>query len=107
MALDSAGNAPAESVARAAPPSARFLRDLSRSTDRVTDHLKKHLEIAKRENMETMEEDEPVSSSEAPRAPALDREEGLCLISVSRSAKKSCQSKKQDALSPLNQFVHF
>ena len=76
MALDSAGNAPAESVARAAPPSARFLRDLSRSTDRVTDHLKKHLD-AKRENMETMEEDEPVSSSEAPRAPAMDPEEGL------------------------------
>ena len=53
------------------------LRGLSRSTDRVTGSKNKTVrERRERANMEEMEEDQPLSSLEAPRAPALDTEEG-------------------------------
>ena len=56
------------------------LRGLSRFTDRVTGHKKtKQLESEESANMEMMEVDEPLSSSEAPRAPPLDTEEGLSI----------------------------
>ena len=48
------------------------LRGLSRSMDRLTDSIKKTVRERREVNMEMMEEDEPLSSSEAPRAPALD-----------------------------------
>ena len=53
---------------------------LSRLTDRVTGKKRKQLEESEeRANMEMMEVDEPLSSSEAQRAPALDTEEGLSI----------------------------
>ena len=50
------------------------LRGLSRFTDRVN-RLKKTKQLKSEEkvNMEMMEVDEPLSSSEAPQAPALEK----------------------------------
>ena len=56
------------------------LRGLSRLTDR--EPVKKNKTVRERKeraNVQMMEEDEPLSSSEAPRAPALDTEEGLSI----------------------------
>ena len=49
---------------------------LSRSTDRVTGQKNK---TVKERRQRTMEEDETLSSSEAPRAPALDSVQGLSI----------------------------
>jgi hypothetical protein len=43
------------------------------------DRLKKQNSERDLGNMETMEDDEPLSSSEAPRAPALDSVQGLSI----------------------------